>query len=97
MRGPETPRGCPAVGKAERRLLWVAALTLSLNHPKSGAGQVRPARWTACSYGRILTWPLTELSAVSPYAGHLQGSCDGRLTAWPEGRPPSTSNRDRPA
>lgn len=97
VRGPETPRGCPAVEEAERQLLWAAALTLPLNHPKSGAGQEWPARWTACSYGRILTWPLTELGTVSPYAGHLQGSCDRRLTAWPEGRPPSTSNRDRPA
>lgn len=37
---------------------------LSLNHVKSGAGQARPARWTACSYGHILTRPLRAQCCV---------------------------------
>ena len=91
VRGPKTPRGRTAVGE-----VGGPGLELSLNHPSLGlAGH--PARWTACSCGHILTQPLTELSAVPPYAGHFQGGCDGRVTAWPESRPLLTSNSDRPA
>lgn len=103
VRGPKTPRGCTAVGEVGEgagpgapAALGCCPQPLSLNHPSLGlAGH--PARWAACSYGRILTQPFTVLSAVPPYAGHLQGGCDGRVTAWPEGRPLLTTNSDRPA